>query len=158
DHSQCVGSSLENRGKEMPIAAALVAQFKRRFGADPRLFRAPGRVNLIGEHTDYSEGFVMPAALNLATFVAIAPRPDRRLPLTPSAFAASTGFDLDGPRLTPGRDWSDYGRGVAVMLERAGHRLSGGDLMIGGDLPIGAGLSASAALAVVVGYALLNIS
>jgi galactokinase len=142
----------------MPIAAALVAQFKHRFGAEPRLFRAPGRVNLIGEHTDYNEGFVMPAALNLATFVAIAPRPDRWLGVHSLAFAASTGFDLDDPQPTPCRDWSDYVRGVAVMLERAGHRLVGGDLMIGGDLPMGAGLSASAALAVAVGYALLNIS
>jgi galactokinase len=142
----------------MTIAADLVAQFKRLFGAEPRLFRAPGRVNLIGEHTDYNEGFVMPAALNLATFVAAAPRPDRRLRVHSLALAASTEFDLDDRWPASRRDWSDYVRGVAVMLERSGHRLSGADLMIGGDLPMGAGLSASAALEVAVGYALLNIS
>ena len=142
----------------MTIAADLVAQFKRLFGAEPRLFRAPGRVNLIGEHTDYNEGFVMPAALNLATFVAAAPWPDRRLRVHSLALAASTEFDLDDRWPASRRDWSDYVRGVAVMLERSGHRLSGADLMIGGDLPMGAGLSASAALEVAVGYALLNIS
>jgi galactokinase len=142
----------------MTIAADLVAQFKRLFGAEPCLFRAPGRVNLIGEHTDYNEGFVMPAALNLATFVAAAPWPDRRLRVHSLALAASTEFDLDDRWPASRRDWSDYVRGVAVMLERSGHRLSGADLMVGGDLPMGAGLSASAALEVAVGYALLNIS
>jgi galactokinase len=140
------------------ITSDLVAQFRRLFCAEPRLFRAPGRVNLIGEHTDYNEGFVMPAALDLATFVAIAPRPDRWLRVHSLAIAATAEFDLDDRRPPARRDWSDYVRGVAIMLERIGYRLSGADLMIGGDLPIGAGLSASAALEVAVGYALLNIS
>lgn len=137
------------------IAADLIARFRRLFGAEPRLFRAPGRVNLIGEHTDYNDGFVMPAALDLATCTAIAPRRDRRLRVHSLAFAATVEFDLDDPRPKPRGDWSDYVRGVAIMLERAGHRLTGGDLMIDGDLPMGSGLSASAALEVSAGYALL---
>jgi galactokinase len=157
DHSYCAVSNGE-AGKGMVMAGDLVARFERLFGAEPRLVRAPGRVNLIGEHTDYNEGFVLPAALDLATFVAVAPRPDRLLRVHSLAFAASAEFDLDDRLPVPRRDWSDYVRGVAIMLERAGHRLSGGDLMIGGDLPMGAGLSASAALEVAAGYALLNIS
>ena len=140
------------------IAVDLIARFRRLFGAEPRLFRAPGRVNLIGEHTDYNDGFVMPAALDLATYVAIAPRRDRRLRVRSLAFAATVEFDLDDPRPEPRGDWSDYVRGVAITLEGAGHRLTGADLMIDGDLPMGSGLSASAALEVSVGYALASIS
>ena len=145
-------------GKATAIAGDLAAQFKRLCGAEPHLFRAPGRVNLIGEHTDYNEGFVLPAALDLATFAAVARRPDRRLRVHSLVLSASAEFDLNDRLPVPRRDWSDYVRGVVIMLERAGHRLSGGDLIIGGDLPMGAGLSASAALEVAAGYALLNIS
>jgi galactokinase len=140
------------------IAADLITRFRRLFGAEPRLFRAPGRVNLIGEHTDYNDGFVMPAALDLATYTAIALRPDHRLRVHSLAFATTVEFDLDELRREPRRDWSDYVGGVAIMLERAGHRLNGADLMIDGDLPMGSGLSASAALEVSVGYALADMS
>src|SRR3979411_2817113 len=101
----------------------LRSSFQLLYGKEPRLFRAPGRVNLIGEHTDYNEGFVMPAALNLATFVAAAPWPDRRPRVHSLPLAASTEFDLDDRWPASRRDWSDYVRGVAVMLERSGHRL-----------------------------------
>lgn len=142
----------------MPIAHDLAARFTRRFGGTPRVFRAPGRVNLIGEHTDYNDGFVLPAALELATFVAITPREDRRLRVTSPAFESTVEIDLDEPAPTARKDWSDYVVGVAVVLERAGHRLSGADMLIGSDLPIGAGLSSSAALEVAAGYALLNVA
>jgi len=142
----------------MPIAHDLAAQFTARFGTTPRIFRAPGRVNLIGEHTDYNDGFVLPAALELATCVAIAPRRDRYMRVHSLAFDATVEVDLDEPAPTPRRDWSDYVMGVALALERAGHRLVGTDMMIGSELPIGAGLSSSAALEVAVGYALLTIA
>jgi galactokinase len=140
----------------MPIPRDLDAQFTRRYGRAPRIFRAPGRVNLIGEHTDYNDGFVLPAALELCLSVAIAPRDDRRLRVHSLAFGASVEIDLDeaSPRLR--KDWSDYVLGVALVLERAGNRLAGADMMIGGDLPSGAGLSSSAALEVSTGYALLS--
>lgn len=137
------------------IEPALLAHFRQAFGSRPRLFRAPGRVNVIGEHTDYNDGFVLPAALELAISTAIAPRPDRRLRIASLAMGATIEFDLDDVAPSPRGDWSDYVRGVAIMLQRAGRRLAGADLMIDGDLPIGAGLSASAALEVSVGYALL---
>jgi len=141
----------------MTIAADLVAQFKRLFGAEPRLFRAPGRVNLIGEHTDYNEGFVMPAALNLATFVAAAPWPDRRLRVHSLALAASTEFDLDDRWPASRRDWSDYVRGVAAVLQNEGYPLTGANLLIDGRVPIGSGLSSSAAIEVATALALTTL-
>lgn len=131
--------------------------FERRFGGQPLLFRAPGRVNLIGEHTDYNEGFVLPAALDLATYVAIAPRRDRVIRVHSVNLNADFTFDLDeGQR--PAADWSDYIRGVALELERSGHRLNGADIAILSTLPMGAGLSASAALEVSFGYAMQSVA
>ena len=136
--------------------ANIVREFKEHFGAAPTLVRAPGRVNVIGEHTDYNDGFVLPAALELATYAAIAPRPDRILRVHSLLKNETLEFDLDDKAPKPRKDWSDYVRGVAIMLERAGHRLKGADLMLWGDVPIGGGLSSSAALEVSVGYALLS--
>jgi galactokinase len=140
----------------MSIPRDLLAQFTRRYGRTPQIFRAPGRVNVIGEHTDYNDGFVLPSALEFCTSVAIAPRDDRRLRVFSLAFGASVEIDLDEPAPRLRKDWSDYVLGVALVLEGAGHRLAGADMMIGGDLPVGAGLSSSAALEVATGYALLN--
>ena len=136
--------------------ANIVREFKEHFGAAPTLVRAPGRVNVIGEHTDYNDGFVLPAALELATYAAIAPRPDRILRVRSLLKKETLEFDLDDKAPKPRKDWSDYVRGVAIMLERAGHKLKGADLMLWSDVPIGGGLSSSAALEVSVGYALLN--
>ena len=119
-------------------------------------FRAPGRVNLIGEHTDYNDGFVMPAAIDLHTEVSIQPRDDRKLVISSDTFAESVEFELDEATHTARHHWSDYIRGVAVMLEREGHRLRGADLEIRSDVPIGSGLSSSAALEVATAYALLE--
>ncbi|HXI93272.1 MAG TPA: galactokinase [Blastocatellia bacterium] len=123
-----------------------------------RVYRAPGRVNLIGEHTDYNDGFVMPAAIDLCTQVAIKHRDDRKLIITSDNLSEKVVFDLDEPAPRTRGHWSDYVRGVAVMLERAGYRLSGADLAIRSDVPIGAGLSSSAALEVATGYAMLETS
>lgn len=131
-------------------------QFRRTFGREPRLYRAPGRVNLIGEHTDYNDGFVLPAALDLATYAAVAPRGDRRLRVRSLLMGESAEFDLDEPQPRPRRDWSDYARGVAIELAGAGRRLVGADIMIWSEVPLGAGLSSSAALEVAIGYALLS--
>lgn len=140
----------------MPIPGDLLAQFTRRYGRTPRVYRAPGRVNVIGEHTDYNDGFVLPAALDLATYAAIAPRGDRRLRVSSLAFGSSAEIDLEDPSPRLRKDWSDYVLGVALVLERARHRLVGADMLISGDLPVGAGLSSSAALEVATGYALLT--
>jgi galactokinase len=128
----------------------------RGFGA--HIYRAPGRVNLIGEHTDYNDGFVMPAAIDLCTEAAIKPRGDRKLIIHSENFSDGVEFDLDEPNPRARGHWSDYARGVAVALERAGYGLSGADIAIRSDLPIGAGLSSSAALEVATGLAMLGNS
>ncbi|MGJ0510461.1 MAG: galactokinase [Methylocystis sp.] len=138
-------------------ASDLPQAFKHRFGREPELFRAPGRVNLIGEHTDYNDGFVLPAALDLATFVAIAPRADSVIRVHSLNLEAAFEFDLNTPQ-RPAHDWSDYIRGVAVELMNSGYRLRGADVSVFSTLAMGSGLSASAALEVAFGYALLSVS
>jgi galactokinase len=121
----------------------------------PRKFRAPGRVNLIGEHTDYKDGFVMPAAINLSTFVTVWLREDRKLQIRSENFDDEIEFDLDEPNPAPRKHWSDYAVGVAVTLQRAGHRLRGARLEIRSEVPVGSGLSSSAAVEVATACALV---
>jgi galactokinase len=143
----------------MSVQARDIAQeFGHRFGRGPTVSRAPGRVNLIGEHTDYNDGFVMPAALEFATLVAASPRPDRSVHVYSIIMDQSRAFDLDAPAETGRHDWSDYVFGVAVMLERSGRRLAGADLVVSTDVPLGSGLSSSAALEVSSAHALLTAS
>src|SRR5689334_6480111 len=120
-----------------------------------RTFRAPGRVNLIGEHTDYNDGFVMPVALDFSTFARVSPRADRRLQIYSENFGEEVEIDLDDAQLAARRHWSDYPIGVAVVLDRAGHRLRGARLEIRGEVPIGSGLSSSAAIEVATACALV---
>jgi galactokinase len=136
----------------------LKEKFRELYGAAPRVFRAPGRVNLIGEHTDYNDGFVMPAAIGFYTWVAVAPRRDRRLLMHSENFGESREFDLDDPLPAALGHWSDYVRGVAVTMEKTGHRLRGANLLIQGEVPMGAGLGSSAAIEVATGQALLENS
>lgn len=119
-----------------------------------RTFRAPGRVNLIGEHTDYNDGFVMPAALDFSTWVRVSPLEQRKLQLFSENFNEEVEVDLDDPNLAAHGHWSDYPIGVAVEMERAGYRLRGARLQIHGEVPIGSGLSSSAAIEVATARAL----
>jgi len=128
-------------------AARAIRAFQERFGGMPALWaRSPGRVNLIGEHTDYNDGFVLPIAIQRAVWVAARPRPDRRIRLFAADFGEEAEGSLDG--LSPGRirGWAAYPAGVAWALEQAGLRLPGLDAAVAGDVPIGSGLSSSAAL------------
>jgi galactokinase len=122
------------------------------------MFRAPGRVNLIGDHTDYNDGFVMPMAIAFSTWVTSAPRSDRTVSLFSENFSEGMDFDLDEQSPHAQGHWSDYVKGIAITLERTGHRLHGGDLRIRSEVPIGSGLSSSAALEVASGFALLTNS
>lgn len=133
--------------------------FRKKFGEQPYIYRAPGRVNLIGEHTDYNDGFVMPAAIGLDCWVGIRRRDDHKLVIWSSEFPDCTEVDLSSPHLIqPRKVWSDYVVGVAVQLEREGFRLGGANLLIHGEVPIGAGLSSSAAIEVATALALAEQS
>jgi galactokinase len=142
----------------MNKAREVLASFKARFGAGASVCRAPGRVNLIGEHTDYNEGFVLPAAIGFSCWVGIAPRNDRKLILYSGNFKEERAADLDDLGTSGSAHWSDYPVGVAWALQEAGCRLRGADLYILGDVPLGAGLSSSAAIEVSTGYALLSVA
>jgi len=141
----------------MGIEQRVFTNFKSRFGSPPRVYRAPGRVNLIGEHTDYNEGFVLPAAIGFSCWVAIAPRENRKLVLHSENFNETKEGNLDDLKRAT-HNWSDYPLGVAWGLQQAGYRLCGANLYIAGDVPLGAGLSSSAAVEVATGYALLSNS
>jgi galactokinase len=132
--------------------------FAERYGREGSLFRAPGRVNLIGEHTDYNGGFVLPLAIDRETVVAAAPREDRLVAVYSLNVEEAAGFDLDLPGEKRRGIWLDYVEGVARALESRGIQLRGADLMILSDVPVGAGLSSSAALEVSAGLALAEVS
>ncbi len=138
----------------------LTQTFTQHFGAPPQLIsHAPGRVNLIGEHTDYNEGFVLPMAIDRHIRVAARLRADRAVHLYSLNFDARDQFDLDDiHRASERMAWGDYARGVAKVLQDAGHSLRGAELAIEGDVPTGAGLSSSAAmeLAILTAFGALN--
>jgi galactokinase len=136
----------------------LSARFRNMFGAIPRIFRAPGRVNIIGEHTDYNDGFVMPAAIQFYTWVAAAKRGDRLLEAYSDHFDETISLSLDALTGPPQRHWSDFVRGVAAVLQNAGYKLNGANLIIHGEVPLGAGLSSSASLEVAIALALTSLS
>ncbi|MCL4301333.1 MAG: galactokinase [Anaerolineae bacterium] len=135
--------------------------FKKQFGQLPtHFFHAPGRVNLIGEHTDYNDGFVLPCAINYHTVIAATPRPDSRIKVVAADFGEQNSeFNPAGEiEHDPAAPWSNYIRGVAWALAQRRYRLQGANLVIAGDVPQGAGLSSSASLEVAVGLALTRLS
>lgn len=133
--------------------------YRAAFGSEPTiLVRAPGRVNLIGEHTDYNDGFVLPCAIDRETVVAAGSSQNGRL----RTVAADLGGAIDdavlgGPFTPAACQWANYVRGVARALEKEGVALSGAQLAIAGNVPLGSGLSSSASLEVAVGIALMKL-
>ena len=129
------------------------AAFSQQFGGGPQLFRSPGRVNLIGEHTDYNEGFVLPAAVDKVIVFAIAPRHDGRCRMVAAdlqdTFECSTGTLSKSEKR-----WPNYLMGVVDQLQKSGHEVGGFDCAFGGDIPIGSGMSSSAAIEGGLAYAL----
>jgi galactokinase len=145
----------------MPLQEKTTQIFKEHFGYAPtHCFRAPGRVNLIGEHTDYNDGFVLPAAIDYQTVIAASARNDGLISLVAADFNGQTSqFSLNEEiKSAPGAAWSNYVRGVAWALQRQGHQLAGANMVIAGNVPLGAGLSSSAALEVAIGTALSALS
>jgi galactokinase len=121
-------------------------------------YRAPGRVNIIGEHTDYNDGFVLPTTTSAYTNVTANRRNDREVHLYSRNLDTSAVFDLDDTSISEAPIWADYARGVAVEIERDGTRLVGADITIDGEIPIGGGLSSSASFEVAIGTALLDLA
>jgi galactokinase len=121
-------------------------EFEAYYGRQPRVFRAPGRVNLIGEHTDYNGGFVLPMAIDRECAVAVAGRKDREIHARSMNLDDSDEFDLDNETGRKRGAWLNYIEGMARILERRGVKLSGADMLIFSTVPTGAGLSSSAAL------------
>ena len=135
------------------------ARFRIEFGEAPAaIVRAPGRVNLIGEHTDYNDGFVFPLAIDRAAWIALRPRADKRVRVFSLDMAEEASFHLnDLPRPDATR-WIDYIIGVAWALQRGGYRLAGWEGVLAGDVPIGSGLSSSAALELAAARAFYCVS
>jgi galactokinase len=137
----------------------LIAEcFRAKFGGTPRLYRAPGRVNLIGEHTDYNDGFVMPVAIGFYCWAAIGPRNDRKLHISSREFPEDVEVDLSSEAAQPSHTWSDYPVGVAVQLQKTSFPLTAANVLIHGEVPIGAGLSSSASIEVATAMALAETS
>jgi galactokinase len=129
-----------------------------RFGRAPRVFAAPGRVNLIGEHTDYADGFVMPAAIDFATYAAISPREDGKIVIRSENYGTQVEFGLDAlPERRIG-EWSDYPVGVLCVLRAEGVEIPAFSMTLHGDVPVGAGLSSSAAIEVATMAAVLSLA
>jgi len=136
----------------------LVSEFEDRFHCTPRLFRAPGRVNLIGEHTDYNEGFVMPFAIDRHTLVAASLRDDTMLNVVARDLDKSASLDLGNEPIKRRGDWIDYVEGTARCVAKDFGDVRGADMIITSTVPIGGGLSSSAALEVSVGLAMLSLN
>jgi galactokinase len=137
--------------------ANLCAIHKTRYNAEPAIFVAPGRVNLIGEHTDYAEGFVMPAAINFATLAAISPRADGKIAIYAENFGEEAVFDASALPDSASHHWSDYPIGVVKILAGQGHAIPAFSMSLWGDVPLGSGLSSSAALEVATALAVLSL-
>jgi len=128
-------------------------KFVALYGVQPTMVvRAPGRINLIGEHTDYNNGFVLPAAINKAIYIAISKRDDAEIHLYSMDFNAS--FEANINELLPIKSWPTYILGVADQFKKKGYAIGGFNLVMYGDVPIGAGLSSSAAVECSIAYAL----
>ena len=130
---------------------------RHRFGVEPAIFAAPGRVNLIGEHTDYAEGFVMPVAIDFATLAGISARNDGKIVLYSENFGQQVIFEAAELPAKASGEWIDYPIGVASVLKGEGHAIPGFSLTLWGDVPLGSGLSSSASVEVATALALTSL-
>jgi galactokinase len=139
-----------------PISSTSVRNaFHSKFKQPPRLFRAPARINVIGEHCDYNDGFVMPANTALYTWLAISTRDDRTVKVVASDYDQQALIDLDDLQPDTGGGWREYFKGIFHVLQDEGFELGGANILTTGEIPLGGGLSSSASLETVVAYAML---
>src|SRR5258708_1841227 len=129
---------------------------RQRFGRDGRMFAAPARVNLIGEHTDYTGGLVMPMAIGFRTVAVVSPREDGRAVFYSVNYGEEVSLEIASLGRTPRGHWSDYPAGVLWSLRLEGVEVGGFSMSLEGDVPLGAGLSSSASVEVVTAVALLD--
>ena len=129
---------------------------EQRFGGAGRRFVAPARVNLIGEHTDYTGGFVMPMAINFQTVAVVSARKDGRAVFYSSNYDDEVGFEIASLKRSPAGRWSDYPAGILWSLRQEGIAIDGFNMSLAGDVPLGAGLSSSASVEVATAMALLE--
>ena len=145
----------------MSLTSQTIAAYRTQFDSRsvPRIFQAPGRVNLIGDHTDYNDGFVLPAAIDRKIVVAATPRQDAQINVYALDFDQWDHFDFqDEIGQLSENAWGNYIRGMTWSLLRQNCRLKGMDAVVSGDIPIGAGLSSSAAIEVAAGHAMLQLA
>lgn len=147
-----------NSGYDARDAKSVTARFVARFGSSPRVFRAPARVNIIGEHTDYNYGLVMPTTTALYTWAAAAPRDDRQVHVFSENMSETTSFEIDDIQKNETAGWGDYVKGVASVIQQNGADLRGANIYIDTEIPIGRGLSSSASLELAFGTALLDVA
>ena len=142
----------------MSLQEKVTTVFKERYGAEPEfIVRAPGRVNLIGEHTDYNEGFVLPMAIDRAMWIALRPRDDEQIRIAALDVNEEIDFNLD--QMQKGAPSAgEYVKGVATMLQQSGYTLKGWEGVMSGDVPVGSGLSSSAALELAICRAFACVS
>jgi galactokinase len=142
----------------MSLQAHVSQAFQRLYGQPPAfVVRAPGRVNLIGEHTDYNDGFVLPMAIDRAVWIALRPRQDGQVHVHSLDLDQSATFELAAVR-HESAGWAEYIKGVAWALQQAGHQLTGWEGVLAGDVPRGAGLSSSAAVELATARAFQAVS
>lgn len=135
------------------LSKSVKDRFQQRFGTEPLLVRSPGRVNVIGEHTDYNNGFVLPSAIDKAIYLGVSKRDDDKIVLYSEEFRQEHESTVSGVAISD-KQWPNYILGVVDQLNKRGHTLSGFNLNIDGDVPFGAGLSSSAAVECATAYAL----
>jgi galactokinase len=144
---------MENKNLDL-----VLQKFTERFSGNPRVFRAPGRVNLIGEHTDYNEGFVMPFAIDRETLTAGVPRDDAKINIVALDVEEEAAIDLNSSPVKHRGTWVDYVEGTARSLADRTRLATGADLVFSSTVPIGSGLSSSAALETSIGFTLLSLA
>ena len=137
---------------DKPIIATIRQIFQAHFAGEPIIVRSPGRINLIGEHTDYNKGFVLPAAIDKAVYFAFSAREDDQIALVSVDFDSSFSSDINA--LAKTGKWPDYILGVVDQFQKHGYKIKGFNCVFGGDIPLGAGLSSSAALENGIGFGL----
>ena len=136
------------------LAKEILKQF---FTGTPQGYRSPGRVNIIGEHTDYNFGWVLPMAIDFATEVWVEKRTDQKLCIYSEVLAKSAELDINASYVGEKGDWLNYIVGMVALLKQAGYVFGGANVYISSTVPLGAGLSSSASLEIGLGYALLDL-